>query len=124
MSRQLGDISPKEIAAKLAAREASSSTALSPFFALPHIIVEGKEKFTMLMVRSREGIRFSDQAEAVHALCFLSGSMDQRHFHLVVISALAQIVQHPSFEKAWMEARDVPELRRLLHEFRSGKKGN
>ncbi len=114
MAREHSDINAKEIYDKLIAREASSSTALSPFFALPHIVIEGKRKFQLLIVRSKRGIKFTDTAPEVHAMFFLAGSMDQRHFHLVVISTLALIVNHPSFEESWLKADTPEELKDLI----------
>jgi F-type H+-transporting ATPase subunit alpha len=99
---------------KLLEREATSSTALSPFFAIPHIVTQGENVFEMLIMRSKKGVRFSDSAPNVHALFFLIGTMDQRHFHLVALSAIAQIVQDPTFETKWLEAEDPAELRNLI----------
>ncbi|MBU1043572.1 MAG: F0F1 ATP synthase subunit alpha [Candidatus Omnitrophica bacterium] len=96
---------------KLIEREKSSSTALTPFFALPHIIVEGTEKFEMVIVRSRKGIFFSDVMPKVHAMFFLVGSMDERHFHLVVLAALAGLVQQSEFEDTWLNTRKLKQLR-------------
>ena len=114
MSKKSGDISSAQIFEKLVEREKSSSTALSPFFAIPHIVVEGKERFQMLIVRSKKGIEFSPEKNAIHSIFFLLGSMDQRHFHLVVLSSLAQIVQYPEFETEWLKAKNPEALRELL----------
>ena len=121
MAKVSGEISSSEIFTKLVEREKSSSTALSPFFAIPHIVVEGKEKFQMLIVRSRRGIEFTSASEKVHSMFFLLGSIDQRHFHLVVLSSLAQIVQHPEFEKEWLSSSKVESLRRLILKIRKKK---
>lgn len=114
-------LSSAEIYSKLVEREKTSSTALSKFFAIPHIVVEGKGVFEILIVRSKRGVRFSEESPEVHAMFFLLGSMDQRHFHLVVLSSLAQIVQHESFEKGWLSADSVEELRSLILKIRKLK---
>jgi len=108
------DTTPDEVYDKLIKREKESSTALSPFFSIPHIIAEGKDKFNLIIMRSRKGIYFSDTAPHVHSLFFLFGSLDQRHFHLVTLSAIAQIVQNSSFETAWLKAEGIEELRELI----------
>ncbi len=123
MSEEAGDLPYQLIHSKLLDREKSSSTALSPFFAIPHIVVEGKKKFQMMIVRSRKGVEFSSTADRVHAMFFLLGSMDQRHFHLVVLSSLAQIVQHPSFEKKWISSSGTEALRNLILNIRKEKNG-
>ena len=104
----------EEMLKRFIAREESSSTALSPFFAIPHIVVDRKETFRLIVVRSPKGIPFNEMMGEVHSIYFLAGSQDQRHFHLVVLSALARIVQHPRYEKEWMEAETAEDLRDLV----------
>ena len=99
---------------KLIERENTSSTALSSFFAIPHLVIDGENMFDIILMRSRKGIHFSDTAPHVHAIFFLMGTIDQRHYHLVALSAIAQIVQNPTFEKEWMTANDVDTLRNIL----------
>ncbi len=120
MSKESGELTSSEINLKLLEREKSSSTALSPFFAIPHIVVEGKNKFQILIVRSKKGIEFSENSKKVHAMFFLLGSLDQRHFHLVVLSSLAQIVQNPAFEKGWISSSGTDSLRKLILSIRKG----
>ena len=121
MANRFSSLGSKELFHKLVQREKTSSTALSAFFALPHIIVEGMKDFEMLIVRSREGVRFSENAPAVHAIFFLAGAMEQRHFHLVVISTLAQIVRDPSFAESWQKALGPEELRTLIETIKKKK---
>lgn len=123
MAQQFKDISSQEIYDKLLEREKASSTALSPFFALPHIIVQGKERFQMVIVRSRKGIFFSETMPKVHALFFLIGSMDERHFHLVMLAALAGLVQQADFEDVWLNTRHLKELRENLLNMIKNKNG-
>ncbi len=103
-------------------REKTTPTALTPFFALPHIVVEGYDKFQMFLMRSKTGIKFSETFPAIHAAFFLAGSMDQRHLHLVIISSLAQIVRDPSFEAGWLSAPNTESVRTLLKTIRSSRK--
>ncbi len=117
-------INKEEIFDKLVKREESSSTALSPYFAIPHIIVEEKDTFKLLIVRSKKGIIFTDKKTDIHAMFFLIGSIDQRHFHLVVLSALAQIVQAPSFEREWQAAKNANEIRQLIHGIKKSNEMN
>jgi len=104
----------QDIYDKLIQREKTSSTALTSFFAIPHLVLEGESMFDIIVMRSRKGIRFSDSAPHVHAMFFLMGTIDQRHYHLVALSAIAQIVQNPTFEKEWMGAGEVNTLRNIL----------
>ncbi len=104
----------KTVLEKLFEREKASSTALSPFFAVPHVILDGENNFEILLVRSKKGVFFSDTAPNVHAMFFLFGTKEQRHFHLVALSAIAQIVQDSDFETNWLKAKNTDELRKLV----------
>jgi mannitol/fructose-specific phosphotransferase system IIA component (Ntr-type) len=99
---------------QLAQRERESTTAISPILAIPHVVLEGEHTFNLLLARCKEGINFSPAAPRVQAVFILVGTMDERNFHLQAISAVAQIVCDPDFERAWLEARTVEDLRDLV----------
>jgi len=96
-------------------REAESSTAITDFIAVPHIIVEGKNLFEMVIVRCKKGVWFSDEHPAVKAIFVLAGSDDERNFHLKALSAIAQISMRTDFQKLWMLAGNTNELRDIIH---------
>ncbi|MDA3886557.1 MAG: amino acid permease [Candidatus Delongbacteria bacterium] len=98
----------------LTAREAESSTALTEFLAIPHIIIEGEKTFEMLIIRSKHGIELSEQHKDIKAIFVLLGTKDERNFHLRVISAIAQIVRDPEFEKKWIAAKNPENLRDVI----------
>ncbi|MCK4999546.1 MAG: PTS sugar transporter subunit IIA, partial [Anaerohalosphaera sp.] len=95
-------------------REAEGSTAIQPGLAIPHIVVEGVNKFDVLLVRAVDGIDFPNVAEPVRAMFILSGSKDERNFHLRALMAVAQISQEKDFDKQWLAARDVEGIRNLI----------
>jgi APA family basic amino acid/polyamine antiporter len=107
-------LSPEEFLRCMRKREEESSTAIAPHLAIPHVIVDGVETFALLLVRSQDGIYFSDEAPNVHAVFVLAGSRDQRNFHLRSLSAIAQITQSPDFEKHWLQAKSVKGLRDVV----------
>jgi len=95
-------------------REKDTSTVIAPGIAIPHIIVAGEKLFDILLVRCRKGIRFSETAKKVHTIFVLIGSKDERNFHLRALSAIAQILQDPNFNKRWMSARSEEALRDII----------
>ncbi|MHC4396753.1 MAG: amino acid permease [Planctomycetota bacterium] len=95
-------------------REAQGGTVVQPGFAIPHIIVEGDNKFDILLVRSREGIKFAHTAEPIRIMFILAGSKDQRNYHLRALMAIAQIAQEKNFEQRWLTARDTQAIRNLI----------
>jgi len=100
--------------AMLTAREAESSTVVTPGLAIPHIILEGNNKFDVLIARCREGLAFHESAKPVHLVFVLAGSRDERPFHLRALMSIAQIAQQPQFEKKCLAAPDVEELRNII----------
>jgi APA family basic amino acid/polyamine antiporter len=95
-------------------REAEGGTAIQPGLAIPHIIIEGDNKFDVLLVRARDGIRFSYAQDPVRIMFILAGSKDQRNYHLRALMAIAQIVQEKQFEQKWLAARGIEGIRNLI----------
>lgn len=95
-------------------REREGSTAISDFVAVPHIVLEGSGCFTALVARARKGIHFSHRHRAVKAVFVLLGTKDKRNLHLRALAAIAQVVQHPDFDRRWLAAKDEGDLRDLV----------
>lgn len=101
-------------------REAELSTALRPDLAIPHIIIEGRESFHILLARSKVGIYFSELAPKVRAVFVLVGTRDQRNYHLYALSTIAQIVQQPHFQERWLSAKNETTLRNIARNIARG----
>ena len=95
-------------------REAEGGTVVQPGFAIPHIVVEGENKFDILLVRARDGINFPHAPDPVRIMFVLAGSKDERNYHLRALMAIAQIAQEKHFEQRWLTARDTQGLRNLI----------
>ena len=95
-------------------RELDSSTAISQFVAVPHIIIDGNRKFKIILVRAIQGVNFGMLSPSVKAIFIIIGTRDMRNLHLRALAAIAQIVQHHDFERRWLSARDHRELKDLL----------
>ncbi len=105
--------SVEDIRARFLEREEQGSCVLTPFVAIPHIIVDGEGLFKIMLVRSREGIEFEADT-SVKAFFVIAGSKDMRHLHLKALAAIAHIVQHPEFEKRWAIAKNEEQLKDIL----------
>lgn len=95
-------------------REAEGGTVIQPGFAIPHIIVDGKNKFDIMLVRAVEGIDFAHAPDPVRIMFVLAGSKDERNYHLRALMAIAQIAQEKDFEQRWLTARDTDAIRNLI----------
>jgi APA family basic amino acid/polyamine antiporter len=103
----------KELFRKFSEREKEASTVLRKGLAIPHIVVDGKNIFKILLVRAKAGIIFP-QDNVAHIIFILVGSFDERNLHLKSLAAIAQITQAPDFDKKWLEARNADELRSIV----------
>jgi len=99
---------------KFLQREAEGSTVVQPGLAIPHIMVEGEKKFDILLIRAVDGIDFPHAPDPVRIMFILSGSKDERNYHLRALMAIAQIAQEKDFEQRWLAARDVEAIRNLI----------
>ena len=105
---------PDELLRLLKEREAESTTVLTPFLAIPHVVIESEGTFDILLARCKNGINFHESGSQVQAVFVLAGGRDERNFHLRALAAIAQIVQDPRFEKRWIAARGREGLRDIV----------
>ena len=99
---------------KLWKREESSTTALDPRLAIPHIVLEDDEDFYIVVTRVQKGVWFSDETPAIKTIFALGGGKNERNFHLKALMAIAQIVKSDRFEERWEAARNEEELRHII----------
>ncbi len=95
-------------------REKQISTVIAPGLAIPHVIARGIQEFDILMVRCKEGVIFPGVSGGIHTVFVLVGPPDERNFYLRALAAIAQIVQDKDFDKNWLKARDIEELRNAI----------
>jgi APA family basic amino acid/polyamine antiporter len=107
-------VEPAELRRRLAEREAQSSTVVQPGLSIPHIIIEGRNVFEVLLVRAREGITFPEADRPVTTAFVLVGSVDERNYHLRALMTIAHLVQEADFERRWAQARNAEELRDVV----------
>ncbi|MDD5458857.1 MAG: amino acid permease [Phycisphaerae bacterium] len=108
------DISEYVLMEKFLAREKQGGTIVQSGFAIPHIVVDGENKFEVVLVRAKDGIIFPHAPDPVRIMFILAGSRDQRNYHLRALMAIAQISQEKDFEKRWTQARDTEGLRNMV----------
>jgi len=106
LSRGSGSHSEDELYFLVSEREAESSTAITPYAAVPHIVLDGNGVFELLLIRSGAGVRFSAESPEVKAIFVLVGTRDTRTLHLRALAAIAQTLQDPRFEERWTAAGD------------------
>ncbi|MBN2096947.1 MAG: amino acid permease [Candidatus Omnitrophica bacterium] len=95
-------------------REQESPTIIRPGLAIPHVIIEGKHKFAILLARAKQGIFFSGVQQPVKTVFMLVGTRDERNFHLRALAAIAQVAQDKDFDRHWLSSRNTDELKDII----------
>ena len=108
------NIDARQLLDSFIAREKETTTEIRPGLAIPHIIIEGEHKFELVIARCEAGINFTDTLPPVYAVFILIGSRDERNFHLRALSAIAQIAHDENFDKDWLRAKNIEELRDII----------
>ncbi len=107
-------INEEQLFSLLKSRQEECNTAISPFIAIPHIIIEGNEKFFLMLIRCKEGIKFTSKQNSVKAVFAFIGTKEDRAFHLKTLAAIATLVQKDDFEEKWLKAENVHYLRDMV----------
>lgn len=107
-----------DIEKKLNKREEDASTLIYPGVAIPHaiphVVINGKHKFDIVLVRNKFGIKWNEKDEVVYTAFCLIGTHDERNFHLRALMFIAQILQDPDYHTEWMNARNEKELKSVI----------
>jgi amino acid transporter len=100
--------------ALLKKREEDSNIILHPGIAIFSHIIKGRDKFGIILVRSKKGIIISDDAAPIHAFFVVVSSSDQQSFYLHSLMWIIQIAEETDFEEEWIKAKDSKELREII----------
>ncbi|OQY35051.1 MAG: hypothetical protein B6241_02705 [Spirochaetaceae bacterium 4572_59] len=95
-------------------RQEDCNMAISEFLAIPHIVIDGEDKVFLHVIRSRKGIKFTENENKVQAVFLLGGTRETRTLHLKTIAAIATLVGSDKFKEKWLEAKTVTELKNLM----------
>ena len=119
-SRMAAELAPiagleaADIESMLREREQRGSTEVVPGVSVSDLIVRGEGKFEIVLARMRGGVVLEPGSPHVKAFFLLLVSEDERYFYLKTIAAIAQIIQHPAFEKRWRTAANEQNLKDIL----------
>jgi mannitol/fructose-specific phosphotransferase system IIA component (Ntr-type) len=95
-------------------REKDSNIIVHPGIAIFSHIIKGRDKFELILVRSKKGIFLSDDVAPVHAFFVIVASPDQQSFYFHSLMWIIQIAEETDFEKEWLKAKDIDELRDII----------
>ncbi len=108
------DTDKDELHTLLKEREKDSNIIVHPGIAIFSHIIKGRDKFEIILVRSKKGIIISDDANPIHAFFVIVASPDQQSFYLHSLMWIVQIAEETDFEEKWINAKDIDELRNII----------
>ena len=95
-------------------KERDSNIILHPGIATISHIIKGRNKFDIILVRSKKGLIVSDDVEPIHAFFVIVASPDMQSFYLHSLMWIVQIAEETDFEEEWINAKDIDELRDII----------
>jgi mannitol/fructose-specific phosphotransferase system IIA component (Ntr-type) len=94
-------------------KEKDSNVMIHPGIAIISNIIDGRDKFEIILVRSKKGIMLFDNTKPVHAFFVVVSTSEQQSFYMHSLMWIVQIAEDIDFEKKWLEAKDENELREI-----------
>ena len=108
------DIDKNKLYNRIKKREQDSNIMVHPGIAIISNIIDDRDKFDILMIRSKKGIILFDDIDPFHAFFVVVASSEQQTFYMHALMWIVQIAEGIDFEKEWLNAKDAEELRRLI----------
>jgi mannitol/fructose-specific phosphotransferase system IIA component (Ntr-type) len=113
LSERLG-IDENKLFKLLMKREKDSNTIIRPGIAIVSNMIRNRDKFEIIIVRSKKGIFLSDDITPVHAFFIIIASPDKQSLYLHTLMWIIQIAEETDFEEEWLKAKDEEELRDIF----------
>ncbi len=95
-------------------RERESSTAITEFTAIPHIVLDREELFNLVVIRCKQGIRFNEKKKSIKAVFLFISNSGVRKTHLMTLASIAALTREDDFEEKWMDAKNENYLRDMI----------
>jgi len=92
-------------------RGEDSNIVAHPGVAIFSYIIKGRNKFDILLIRSKKGLILYENVDPIHAFIIIVASPDQQSFYLHSLMWIIQIAEENYFEEMWINARNNEELR-------------
>jgi len=113
LSEQL-DIDEESLYKILIRKGRDSNIILHPGMATFSHIIKGRNKFDIILIRSKKGLIVSDDISPIHAFFVIVASPNIKSFYLHSLMWIVQIAEQTDFEKEWVNAKDTEELRDII----------
>ena len=95
-------------------REQLNTTAFTDFTAIPHIVIDKEDFFSLTIIRCKEGIRFNEKFPNIKSVFLFISSKNLRKEHLHTLASIASLVRDPNFEENWLNSKNENYIRDLI----------
>jgi amino acid transporter/mannitol/fructose-specific phosphotransferase system IIA component (Ntr-type) len=116
------NLKTKKLYRLLKRRSSDSNVAIHPGVAIFSNMISGKEKFAILLVRSKMGMVLSDRMDPIHAFFVIVSSPDKKNLYLHTLMWIIRVTGDENFDEKWIKAKDPDELKNLILKIWKNKK--
>lgn len=95
-------------------RSKDSNIMIHPGIAIFSHTIEGRDKFELLVVRSKDGVQLVEDNPPIHAFFIVVATQEQRNFYMHSLMWMVQIAEQIDFNDEWMNVKGVEELRNII----------
>jgi amino acid transporter/mannitol/fructose-specific phosphotransferase system IIA component (Ntr-type) len=100
---------------KILKRKGSDSNIIvHPGVAILSHTIKGRNKYEILVIRSKKGLLISNDIDPINAFVVIVASSDLQNFYHHSLMWIIQISELTDFNKKWVEAENINELRNIL----------
>jgi amino acid transporter len=108
------NLSEKKLFNLLIKREKDSNIIVHPGIAIISHMIKGRDKYDIIIVRSKKGMIFTENVDPVHAFFLIIASPDMNSLYLHTLMWIIQIAEETDFKDEWLKAKDDEELRDIF----------
>ena len=95
-------------------KERDSNIIVHPGIAILSHTIKGRDKFEILLIRSKKGLLISDDADPINAFVVIVTSPDLKNFYHHSLMWIVQIADETDFKEEWINAEDKEEIRDII----------
>ena len=99
---------------RLLARRKESNICFMDFCVIHHIVIEGENKMFLKIIRSKEGIKFTDNKNRINSVFLIGGTKDKRIAQFETLDALAELLQQKEFKDNLLTIDNHVKLKNLM----------
>ena len=95
-------------------KERDSNIIVHPGIAILSHTIKGRDKYEILLIRSKKGLLISDDIDPINAFVIIVTSPDLQNFYYHSIMWFVQIADETDFKDEWINAKDNEKIRDII----------